>query len=142
MAKRQNKSQLLKESKKRAFLDSFRELGNVSLAARCAEINRGTHYKWFSEDSEYADRFSDAKEDAADALEAEARRRAVEGVEKPVGWYQGTAGGTIQEYSDTLLIFLLKGVRPEKYVERYELSGKDGAPIEFTIDISGDQNQG
>jgi hypothetical protein len=37
--------------------------------------------------------------------------------------------GFIQEYSDTLLIFLLKGLRPEKYRERFEHSGpgKGGA---------------
>ncbi len=35
-----------------------------------------------------------AKEDAADTLEAEACRRAVEGVEKPVGWYKGKPGGS------------------------------------------------
>ena len=43
-----------------------------------------------------------------DALEAEARRRAVEGVRKPV-FYQGVICGWVGEYSDTLLIFLLKG---------------------------------
>ena len=47
--------------------------------------------------------------------EVEARRRAVEGVEEPVGWFQGTPGGTVRKYSDTLLIFLLKGARPHKY---------------------------
>jgi hypothetical protein len=36
------------------------------------------------------------------------------------------------EYSDTLLIFLLKGIRPEKYRERFEHSGPEGGPIEFS----------
>ncbi len=47
-------------------------------------------------------------------LEAEARRRAVEGVRKPV-YCRGEIVGTVKEYSDTLLIFLMKGARPEKY---------------------------
>ena len=51
---------------------------------------------------------------AADILEDEVDRRAVEGVEKPVGWHKGKPGGYVREYSDTLLIFLLKGDRPEK----------------------------
>ncbi len=63
------------------------------------------------------------KEDAADTLEAEAYRRAVEGVEKPTGWYRGVAGGVVREYSDSLLMFLLKGIRPDKYKDRVEFKG-------------------
>ena len=33
------------------------------------------------------------------------------------------AGGYVREYSDILLIFLLKAVRPEKYRERVEMRG-------------------
>jgi hypothetical protein len=65
----------------------------------------------------YKKAFEDAAEEAADLLETEARRRALEGVEEPV-FYQGQQCGTVHKYSDTLLIFLLKGCRPEKYVER------------------------
>ena len=64
-----------------------------------------------------------AQECAADVLEAEACRRAVEGVEKPVGWYKGEPGGYVREYSDILTIFLLKGLRPEKYRDRVEMRG-------------------
>ncbi len=60
---------------------------------------------------------------AVDVLEDEATRRAVEGWVEPVGWYKGKAGGTIRRYSDTLLIFRLKGELPQKYAERMQLSG-------------------
>ena len=60
-------------------------------------------------------------EDAVDLLEAEARRQAVEGWEEPVGWYKGEAGGVVRRYDSTLLIILLKGMRPERYAERVEL---------------------
>ncbi len=60
-----------------------------------------------------------AKEEVADLLEAEAWRRAVEGVEKPVGWYKGKPGGYVREYSDTLLIFPLRGLRPVSAVIQY-----------------------
>ena len=73
-----------------------------------------------SEDAEYREAFVLAQEEAADRLEDEAFRRAVEGVEKPVGWYKGKPGGVIREYSDVLLIFLLKGARPEKYADRVQ----------------------
>ncbi len=62
----------------------------------------------------------------------EAVRRAVEGTEKPV-YQQGRLVGHVQEYSDTLLIFLLKGRRPEKYGEklRQEISGPGGDAVQI-----------
>ena len=60
---------------------------------------------------------------AADSLEAEAIRRATEGTLKPTGWHKGEPGGYTREYSDILLIFLLKGMKPEKYQERVQVRG-------------------
>lgn len=62
-------------------------------------------------------------------LEDEAVRRGYEGVERPV-----TIAGKreiIREYSDTLLIFLLKAARPQKYRDyvRQEHVGPDGTPL-------------
>jgi hypothetical protein len=112
-----------------AFLAAFREVGNIYRAAQLVKMDRTQHYRWL-DDPEYRARFADASDDAVDSLETEARRRAVEGVDEPAGWFQGTAGGVVRKYSDTLLIFLLKGARPEKYRDRLEHTGKDGAPIE------------
>ena len=83
--------------KKRAFLAAYRETGNVRLACTAAQIGRSSHYRWL-DDSDYAEQFEQAKKDAVDVLEAEARRRAVEGWEEPVGWYKGQAGGTVRRY--------------------------------------------
>ena len=94
----------------------------MRLACEAAEVGRSSHYRWL-DDPEYREAFDLAKEDAADILEAEAKRRAVEGVEEPAGWYKGEAGGVVRKYSDTLLIFLLKGLRPEVYRERMEVRG-------------------
>jgi hypothetical protein len=110
--------------KKRAFLAALAQLGNVTAAAEHVGVARRTHYDWLEgDDAEgtYAAAVREAIDQAGDLLEKEARRRAVEGVEKPV--YQGgNKVGTIQEYSDVLLIFLLKGARPAKYRERYDVS--------------------
>ena len=57
---------------------------------------------------------------AADQLEHEAIRRAVDGVDRPV-FFKGRQIAMLKEYSDTLLIFMLKGLRPEKYKERYQI---------------------
>ena len=125
--------QQLKESRQRAFVEAFLTTANVSHACRAADIDRSTHYHWLKTDAEYAEVFQHAEEEATDALEAEARRRAVEGVSEPVGWFQGNPGGYVQRYSDTLLIFLLKGARPEKYKERHEHSGDSAQPLTFRI---------
>ncbi len=45
-----------------------------------------------------------------DDLEAELRRRAMEGTEKPV-YFRGEECGVIRNYSDALGMFLLKGRR-------------------------------
>lgn len=113
----------IEHPKKRAFLAAYRETCNVRLAADMAETSRSSVYRWRDHDPEFEEAFQLAREDAADILEAEAHRRAVEGVEKPVGWYMGEPGGTVREYSDTLLIFLLKGARPEKYRDRLDVRG-------------------
>ena len=109
--------------KRTAFLAAFAELGTITHAARAAGVERKSHYNWLK-DPEYAVAFADAQEESIEALESEARRRAVVGNEKPV--YQGgELVGTIREYSDTLLIFLMKAARPAVYRDR----------VDVTIDI-------
>ena len=79
-----------------------------------------------------------AREEAADTLEAEARRRAIEGVEEPV-FHKGQRVGTVRKYSDLLLIFLLKGVRPQKFRDNYQRAGTgapDGTPRLTQVNIN------
>jgi hypothetical protein len=64
-----------------------------------------------------------AKKLGAEQLEGEAIRRAFDGIQVPVGWYQGQPGGYVTQYSDKLLIFLLKGAMPDKYTDRRQLKG-------------------
>jgi hypothetical protein len=105
--------------KKGKFIAELKKTGNVSKAAELAKVARKTVYRWKDDDTKFADAWKAAIDEAADSLEEEARRRAVEGVKKPI--YQGGKRiGYVQEYSDTLLIFLLKGAKPDKYRERYE----------------------
>jgi hypothetical protein len=146
------KAEILREQQtirnKRTFLEAYAQTGNVSAAAKLAGVGRRTHYDWLENDEAYAAAFAEAADDAADLLEAEARRRAVEGLVRykfnkdgtpiihPDAYKLGPDGTLVldptvervryfeREYSDTLLIFLLKGARPEKYAERRVLSGK------------------
>jgi transposase-like protein len=124
----------VQHQKKRAYLLAFSICGNVTLAAKAAGVDRSMVYKWRNGvagrpndhgDEAFRTAETIAKEMAADRLEEEAWRRAVDGVDEPVGFYRGEPGAWVKRYSDTLLIFLLKGLRPEKYRERYEHSGGD-----------------
>lgn len=123
-----------KEARQHAFLIAYRDVGNIRDAAQVAGIDRSTHYAWLRDDLDYRQRFATAESDAADLLEREARRRAVVGVEEAV-YYKGQQVGAVRKYSDVLLIFLLKGLRPEKYRERYqhEHSGPGGGAIPVDV---------
>ena len=73
---------------------------------------------------------------AADVLEAEARRRALDGVESFVVNRDGVVRHEgeplrVRRYSDALLLALLKAHRPEKYKDRVaqEHSGPGGGPV-------------
>ena len=137
-------------SKKPAFLAAFRASASITKAAKAAKITRHLHYDWLADDPEYAAAFDAAKEDAAQTLEDEAVRRAHAGVDEPV-IYQGglcyewdevidkdtgevtrkrkTKPLSTRKFSDVLLMFLLKGFRPEKY--------RDNSKVEITgtVDI-------
>ena len=120
----------IRNPRKRAFLAAVARTGNVTQAAEIAHIARSAHYQWLEADPVYAAAYEDAMEQAAQRLEAEARRRAEEGVEEPV-FYQGKQCGVIRKYSDSLLMFLLKGAMPDKYKERTstELTGPGGKDL-------------
>lgn len=112
-----------------AFIDALSKTGNVSKSAKSARISRKTAYELKNESPEFNERWNEAMETAVDTLELEAWRRAARGTRKPTGWYQGIPGGYVQEYSDTLLIFLLKAHRPEKFRENIDLtSGGEKLP--------------
>lgn len=111
--------------KREAFLTALRAHGNVSEACAAALIGRQSAYEWRRDDPEFAAAWNEALDEAADTMEREAWRRAVEGTEKPVFGSMGRGLGSgevgrIREYSDTLLIFMLKAARPEKFRERTE----------------------
>ncbi len=101
------------------FIAALRRTGNVRAACKAAGISRTAAYNARNAFADFKALWDEALEDACDDLEGEARRRAFKGVKKPV-YQQGALVGYVQEYSDTLLIFLLKAHRPEKFRERYE----------------------
>ncbi len=120
--------------KRQAFLTALAETANVLRSSEIARIARRTVYDWKSADSEFADAWERALDIGTDALEDEAVRRAHDGVDEPV-FYRGKACGVVRKYSDTLLIFLLKGRRPERYRDRpsHSTGVPDDGPVTFKV---------
>jgi hypothetical protein len=102
------------------FLETYRATGNVSESAKAAGIGRRTHYDWVESDEVYAAAVEDAKADAIEALELEARKRAT----RP------------NFPSDTLLIFLLKKLDPSyRDSHKVEHTGPGGGAIAVSIEF-------
>jgi hypothetical protein len=114
-----------------AFLEALSECGSVREACKQAGVVRMTVYRWRERDETFAQEWEEAARIGAMGLEDEARRRAYIGVDRPV-YQTGKLVGVTREYSDPLLMFLLKGAMPDKYRERVstEITGAHGGPIE------------
>ena len=111
----------LTPKKMEQFLKALAETCNVTAAARQIGMSRRAMYDKRDADTEFAEAWDNAVEQGIDTLEFEARRRAYEGVDEPV-FHRGEECGHVRRYSDTLLMFLLRSHRPEKYRERYDVS--------------------
>jgi hypothetical protein len=114
------------------FLKIVSEGGSITLAAKAINFSRAGVYVVRERDEEFKKDWDAAVEEGTDLLEDEALRRALAGVQEPVGFFQGEHGGTfVKKYSDTLTIFILKARRPEKYKERSETEHKGGITIQM-----------
>jgi hypothetical protein len=98
------------------LLVALAKTGIIKAACEEANVDRMTVHRHRQSDPEFSDSFNEALDIAVESLEIEARRRAHDGVDRPV-FYQGEQCGSVREYSDTLLIFTLKALRPDKYRE-------------------------
>lgn len=83
-------------------------------------MDRRLHLYWLAADKVYAAAFDRAQRWAADHFEDEIYRRGVEGWEEPI-FFKDQQIATVRKYSDTLLIFGLKGLMPERYKDRAQL---------------------
>jgi hypothetical protein len=138
-------------------LHALAETGNVTMAAQAAGVCRGGAYRARQRHPAFAELWDEAIQESADLLLAEARRRAYDGVDRPV-IYQGELQGvwvgpdgqpcpeyaaearfiplTVKEYSDKLLLALLAAYRPEefgrkvKHEHRHRVAGR----VRLTLD--------
>ncbi|SRR6266567_6808121 len=104
------------------FLAIYEKTANVLTAAESTGIDRTLIYYWLEHDEQFLLAYGLADKAANAHIEAEIRRRAMEGLEKPLVSmgrlvYEGKGKArkkvTIREYSDTLLIFYAKKKMPE-----------------------------
>jgi hypothetical protein len=111
----------VRKKKKAAFLAALAELGLVRDAARRVGIGKTTAYDWRRASPSFSEAMDKARqqgeEHLADELEHALVKRGRDGFEKPV-WYKGQKVGAERWFSDTACIFLLKGLRPHKYMEQ------------------------
>ena len=118
-------------TRKAEFLKALSDGHTVNVAAKRAGVARRTPYGWREADAKFAARWQALLEPVDDPLEAEAQRRAVEGIEKPI-YRGGTLVGHGRDYSDSMLMFLLKAKYPEKYDRRAD--GTKGGDPAFDIE--------
>jgi len=115
VAKRESSQIVIAKKKRKAFLALLATTGNAIKAAQAVgykdtrELNKYRH-----QDAEFSREWDEAVNAAADMLEAEAWRRAHDGVDEPQ-FYKGEICGHVTRYSDTLLVKLLQALRPEKF---------------------------
>lgn len=118
---------------KRRFLNAYARLGGIRRAAEASDTSFQSHYHWLRDDAIYAAAFAQARIMAGDELESAAFHRAVDGVDKPV-FQQGQQVGTIREYSDSLLQFLLRGQKRDIYGDKQEINLGGKVEIDYVND--------
>lgn len=122
---------------RQCFLSMLSKTGNTSKACQTSGLTRRQVMTLRERDRAFDRAFDDAMNDAADLLEAEAWRRALEGTEQPVlkggkpVEYPAGKPVVVRRYSDPLLMLLLRGCRPEKF----RMHGRTSMPADPMIGI-------
>jgi len=123
--------------KRAKFLAYLAKYGFVARAAKAAGVGRSWMFELRARDPKFAAAWDAALAEYTEDLEAEADRRAYTGTLKPV-FQGGKRVGVVREFSDTLLIFRLKALKPEVYQDRarHEVTGKDGQPVQVETGLN------
>ena len=129
------------------FLTTLGQTGNASAACRASGLSRRQLNLLKQRDPVFATAYGEALDEAADVLEAEAWRRALEGIAQPVMKAgqpvldQSTGEAvTVRRYSDPLLVLLLRGCKPAKFSQRSAASGAVPDPYSAMREIAADDD--
>lgn len=106
---------ILAKKKRRVFLDVLARTGRVAEASRAVGFTDTSTLQAFRRgDEEFAEDWDNALQSAAHVLEEEIWRRAHDGILEPI-YYKGKVAGYKSVYSDTLAMFILRGLKPGTY---------------------------
>ncbi len=126
----------LDEEQIQIFLDALETGIGVNQACKKTVVSLPALYKRRHKDEAFSERWTAAARIGYKArlgmLEDEAMRRAYSGVREGI-YYKGRKVDEVRKYSDTLMIFLMKGLAPETY--------RDNVKLDQTIDIGGTLKQ-
>ena len=104
--------------KKESLLKSLEQsLGVVTVACKKADIPRSTYYKWLKEDEVFAREVRDIENVALDFAESQLHTQIGDGNTSATIFYLKTKG------------------KKRGYIERQEITGADGMPTNFQIEI-------
>lgn len=144
----------IRDARKRSFVQALSMTGVLSSACSAAGVSRSTYRRWRDDDGDFSDAVEEAFAAAADAIELETRRRAMDGHEEPVvhmghQTYRLNADGTlmldddfepipfvVHRKSDRLLEIMLKAKKPQ-FRDKADLTllGADGGPIKSAVTV-------
>ncbi|MBT4907849.1 MAG: terminase [Rhodospirillaceae bacterium] len=110
-------TQPITDGVRETFLRVLAETARPSDAAAESGVALLGWHRLRDADPVFASAWQAAYEAGNDAVEDEAVRRAVAGQAEPV-FYQGKQVGTVRKYSDSLLMFVLKARRPQRFRDR------------------------
>ena len=106
------------EHHKKVLLEALeKSLGIVTVACRNAGVGRTTYYEWYNEDKEFKSKVDDLQNVALDFAESQLHKQ-------------------IGANSTAATIFYLKTKGKKRgFIERQEITGADGAPTNFIIEV-------
>jgi|TARA_R110000796_G_scaffold168058_3_gene284948 hypothetical protein len=104
--------------KKESLLKALEQsLGVVTVACKKANIPRSTYYKWLKEDQDFSAKVKEIENVALDFAESQLHTQIGEGNTSATIFYLKTKG------------------KKRGYIERQEITGADGMPTNFQIEI-------
>ena len=134
---------------KKSIVESLSNFPNLTYVCKAHGISTRAVHRRRKKDPKFDADVAEALELGYDGLEAEAIRRGKDGVRKPI-FYKGfpvmevgsdgkVIPADVREYSDVLLLAMLKAQRPKRFNPGAKLNiGEGGQKVSMTFNIGGE----